>query len=160
MPIFYGFIWSLDFADAKIWTLPSGLRYEENYIHKEFTTPSGFKIWAIQLIQIKIAFAEYNVWDGYPQLKRICSCESWGNNDKKPRQFRNDGSLLWGNDPETGKPVEKDVGACQISTKYWLKDSKKLGYDIFTYDGNIGFAKWLYDKKGSEPWNPSRQCWK
>ena len=33
-----------------------------------------------------------DVWAGYPLLKRIASCESWGDANKEPRQFLPDGS--------------------------------------------------------------------
>ena len=93
-------------------------------------------------------------WVGYPMLKRACSCESWGNPDKEPRQFREDGSLL------VGYPNPNDVGACQINLPLWGEKSKTLGYDVInSYFGNIGFAKWLYDKQGMNPWIYSKKCW-
>src|ERR1043165_5214020 len=35
-------------------------------------------------------------WAGYPLLKRIASCESWGDPNKEPRQFTQDGQVLHG----------------------------------------------------------------
>jgi len=93
-------------------------------------------------------------WEGYEKLRRICSCESWGNSDKEPRQFKEDGSLL------KGYPVPSDVGACQISLVYWGKQSKEMGLDVInSYFDNIKFAKWLFDKFGDSPWSASRHCW-
>lgn len=94
------------------------------------------------------------IWVGYPQLKRICSCESaFGGPNNEPRQFDSNGAMI------VGKPNPADWGACQINSTLWQKISMQLGYDIKTYAGNIGFAKWLYDKKGSNPWLWSSGCW-
>jgi hypothetical protein len=93
-----------------------------------------------------------DIWAGYPELKRACSCESWGSPDKEPREFK-DGKLL------RGTPNQNDVGACQISTTYWLKKSADMGYDIFTYKGNVEFAKYLFNKYGMSPWLWSKHCW-
>jgi len=95
------------------------------------------------------------IWTGYPQLKMICSCESaFGGPNNEPRQFDSNGAMI------VGKPNPADWGACQINSTLWQKIAMTLGYDIKTYAGNIGFAKWLYDKKGSSPWLWSAGCWK
>lgn len=94
-------------------------------------------------------------WDGYEQLRKICSCESWGTPELEPRQFNKNGTLL------RGYPVPTDVGACQISTYYWGKKAKELGLDIEgNFFDNIKMAKWLFDRQGSVPWAASARCWK
>jgi hypothetical protein len=100
---------------------------------------------------IKVAETS-NIWDGYSKLRRICSCESWGSPDKEPREFK-DGKIL------RGFPNPEDIGACQINTKIWEKTAQKLGDDLFSYHGNIQFAKWLYDQEGDKPWLWSKSCW-
>jgi len=47
----------------------------------------------------------------------------------------------------------------QINEKYHLDEAKKLGIDIYTVEGNMEFARILYDKFGTEPWNASSACW-
>ena len=82
-----------------------------------------------------------------PILKKIAFCES------RYRQFNEDGTVL------RGVVNPKDVGVMQINEKYHLEASKKLGYDIYTLEGNIDYAKDLYSKQGSRPWVHSSHCW-
>lgn len=55
--------------------------------------------------------------------------------------------------------VREDIGLMQINTYFHLNTSKKLGYDIFSLDGNMAYAKWLYEKQGTQPWSASKPCW-
>ncbi|MDB5266300.1 MAG: hypothetical protein JWN89_115 [Parcubacteria group bacterium] len=47
----------------------------------------------------------------------------------------------------------------QINENYHLEDSKKLGYNIYTIEGNVAYAKYIYDKSGAKPWMSSSPCW-
>ncbi len=47
----------------------------------------------------------------------------------------------------------------QINEKYHLEESKRLGYDIYSLEGNVKYAKYLYDKEGAKPWLSSSVCW-
>lgn len=68
-------------------------------------------------------------------------------------QFNPDGSVL------RGKVNPKDVGYYQIN-EYWNgADAKKLGYNIYSEAGNIGYALYLYHTQGTKPWNASKSCW-
>jgi hypothetical protein len=100
-----------------------------------------------------------SLFAGYPLLERISACESTGNPNGIPRQFLSDGSILWGNDPKTGLPIHRDVGATQINSWVWLTTAQKMGDDLFTLQGNVTFAKYLFDTYGSAPWSASRGCW-
>jgi len=100
-----------------------------------------------------------------PILERACSCESWGDPNKIPRQYLPDGSILWGyeTDPNTGKTVQvkRDVGACQINTAVWLASSTEQGYDIInSTSSNELWALHLYHDFGMAPWSASKSCWK
>ncbi|HYC83024.1 MAG TPA: hypothetical protein VEB60_00540 [Candidatus Paceibacterota bacterium] len=77
----------------------------------------------------------------------IAFCES------THRQFHDDGSVV------RGKENSKDVGVFQINEKYHLEDSKKLGYDIYTMEGNIDYAMHLLESQGKKPWVWSKPCW-
>ena len=99
------------------------------------------------------------IFAGNHILERACSCESWGDPNMVPRQFNSDGSLLWGHDPVTGKPIERDLGACQINTEVWASKAIQLGVNLYTLDGNVQFAKYLYDQYGMKPWSASASCW-
>jgi len=82
-----------------------------------------------------------------PILVDIARCEStFTHYDKKGEIIR-------------GKANNADVGVMQINEKYHLENAKKLGIDIHTVDGNIAYAKYLYEKFGSEPWSASSPCW-
>jgi hypothetical protein len=95
----------------------------------------------------------------YPILKRIAACESTGDPDGTPRQFNSDGSLLWGNDPKTGKPIERDAGIFQINEWVWKPTAEKMGLDLATEAGNLSFGEYLYLKYGTAPWTASEKCW-
>jgi hypothetical protein len=58
-----------------------------------------------------------------------------------------------------GKANNADVGVMQINEKYHLETATKLGFDIHTIEGNVNYAKYLYDKYGAEPWSASSPCW-
>jgi hypothetical protein len=81
-----------------------------------------------------------------PILIDIARCES------RFRQFEN-GKVL------TGVVDPRDTGVFQVNTYYHLATANKLGYDIFSLKGNMEYARWLYNKEGSRPWNASKGCW-
>lgn len=79
-------------------------------------------------------------------LSAIAKCES-GN-----RQFNADGTVL------RGVANPQDVGMFQINERYHLADSKRLGFDIYTEEGNLGYAQYLYTHQGAKPWVHSAKC--
>jgi hypothetical protein len=83
-----------------------------------------------------------------PLLVQIAQCESHYN------QFGKDGQIY------RGEVNPADVGVMQINEYYHLDTSKKLGYDIHTLDGNMAYARYLYNHEGSDPWSSSSPCWK
>lgn len=80
-------------------------------------------------------------------MVHVASCES------RYKQFNKDGTV------HRGVQNNKDVGAMQINEYYHLATSKKLGYDIHTIKGNLLYAKYLYDREGTTPWNWSKFMW-
>lgn len=100
------------------------------------------------------------VYKKVPELRSIFACESAGDKEAAPRQFNANGSILWGNDPKTGKPIMRDVGEAQINTWVWGKDAAALGLDLKNSENdNVYFGYVLYEKYGLSPWNPSKSCW-
>ena len=77
----------------------------------------------------------------------IARCES------QFRQTEKNGTVL------RGRVTPADVGVMQINEKYHLKDATKLGYDIYTLEGNMAYARYLYEKQGARPWLASSKCW-
>lgn len=80
-------------------------------------------------------------------LKKIGECES-GN-----RQFYDDGTVVRGNI----NPL--DLGKYQINLGYHEESAKRLGYDLYTEEGNTKYALHLYNTAGTSPWNWSKHCW-
>lgn len=78
-----------------------------------------------------------------PVMVAVAKCESGF------RQFAPDGSALRGG---SGKGY---IGIFQIGEKLHAEKAAALGHDIFTVEGNIGYARRLYDAQGSAPW---REC--
>ena len=83
-----------------------------------------------------------------PILAEIAKCESTF------RQFSSTGEVI------KGRVNKSDVGVMQINKYYHLKSAEKLGYDLHSIEGNMSYAKWLYDREGTTPWNSSSKCWK
>lgn len=79
-------------------------------------------------------------------MVHIARCESHF------RQFNGGESLR-------GRVNPKDIGIFQINEKYHLATAKKKGLDIHTVEGNIEYARYLYDTKGTAPWIWSKPCW-
>lgn len=90
-----------------------------------------------------------NYFSDIPILAEVARCES------EFRQTDKNGNVLRG----TKDP--RDVGVMQINEHYHLKKSKELGYDIHTIEGNVAYARYLYDEngEGAKPWMASSACW-
>jgi hypothetical protein len=83
-----------------------------------------------------------------PIMAEIVKCES------QFRQFNSDGSAF------RGVANRQDVGIAQVNEYYHAKRAKKLGYDIYSVEGNMAYAKLLYEEEGTAPWVSSAPCWK
>ncbi|MFZ2886488.1 MAG: hypothetical protein WA021_01575 [Minisyncoccia bacterium] len=79
-------------------------------------------------------------------MVQIARCES------QYRQFV-DGNVL------RGKVNKKDAGIFQINEGYHLAIAKKMEIDIHTIEGNLAYARHLYETKGTAPWKWSKPCW-
>lgn len=99
---------------------------------------------------VSIAFAQtpqngpISLVDAPPQLIEVARCESG------LTQFTDSGTVL--------KSYTDDYGIFQIN-KSWIPTAKKLGYDIMTPEGNVGFALYLYHQNGLKDWSASKHCW-
>ncbi len=82
-----------------------------------------------------------------PILSKVAFCES------KYNQFDANGNTL------RGVKNRLDVGIMQINEYFHLENSKKLGHDIYTLEGNLAYAKHLYETQGLKPWYSSSKCW-
>lgn len=82
-----------------------------------------------------------------PILSEIARCESHF------RQTDSNGNIV------RGKRNTYDVGVMQINELYHLDKAKKLNLNIHTLEGNIAYAKYLYENEGARPWLASSGCW-
>ena len=83
-----------------------------------------------------------------PIMAEVVKCES------QFRQFSTEGSGVF-----RGIVNNQDVGIAQINEYYHAKRAKKLGYDIYTVEGNMAYARLLYKEEGTDPWISSSPCW-
>jgi hypothetical protein len=82
-----------------------------------------------------------------PIMIQIAKCES------RFRQLDSNGDI------HRGVVNPADVGVMQINEHYHLDTSEKKDYDIYTIEGNTAYARDLYEREGTRPWNSSRACW-
>lgn len=82
-----------------------------------------------------------------PVMIEIAKCES------KFRQWGTDGEAL------RGAINSHDRGIFQINETYHLNSARQMGIDILTVEGNIKYARYLYEQSGTQPWAWSRECW-
>jgi hypothetical protein len=89
-------------------------------------------------------------------MERIAKCESEG------KHFLSNGRINKhiNVDKKTGKPTGSiDYGKWMINDAYHEADARKLGYDIYTPEGNEQMAYHLYHTQGTEPWIWTKSCW-
>ena len=88
-----------------------------------------------------------NYYSDMPILVEVARCES------QFRHFGKNGEVI------RGIANAKDVGVMQINERYHSDKSETLGMDIYSLDGNLEYAKYLYEKEGTKPWRSSAKCW-
>lgn len=82
-----------------------------------------------------------------PVMIKIAGCESHF------KQFDKTGSVVQ-------NPNSTAVGVFQImSSIHATAADENLGLDIYSLQGNAAYAKYLYEKQGTTPWNSSKGCW-
>jgi len=82
-----------------------------------------------------------------PVMISVARCESHF------RQTLSDGSILH------GKVDPRDTGVMQINTGYHGETAEQMGLDLNDLYDNLAYARYLYEKEGTQPWNASRPCW-
>ncbi|PIR84274.1 hypothetical protein COU16_01605 [Candidatus Kaiserbacteria bacterium CG10_big_fil_rev_8_21_14_0_10_47_16] len=78
---------------------------------------------------------------------QVARCES------QYRQTLADGSVL------RGKVDSADMGVMQINERYHGAKAKELGLDLTNIYDNMAYARYLYEKQGTQPWSASSACW-
>lgn len=82
-----------------------------------------------------------------PIMIQVAKCES------RFRQLDPNG------DVHRGEVNNADVGVMQINEHYHLDQSVKKDYNIYTLEGNTAYARDLYERQGTQPWDSSKGCW-
>ncbi|MCE9644190.1 hypothetical protein K8Q93_03050 [Candidatus Parcubacteria bacterium] len=82
-----------------------------------------------------------------PMLAEVARCET------RFRHYDRKGEVL------RGEIDNNDVGIMQVNERYHLKRAEKHGFDIYSLEGNLAYAKYLYLEEGSDPWASSSRCW-
>ncbi len=98
-----------------------------------------------QLKTTKEEVREY--FSDIPVMIEVAFCESrW-------QQFNKDGQVL------RGIENRSDVGVMQINEKYHAAKAVQLGYNLYSTEGNMAYARYLYETQGTKPWVHSKWCW-
>jgi hypothetical protein len=82
-----------------------------------------------------------------PVMIEIARCES------EFRQFTDAGTVL------KGGSAGGMIGIFQFFESIHATPAKALGSDITTLEGNLEYARHLYELQGTTPWNPAKNCW-
>jgi hypothetical protein len=82
-----------------------------------------------------------------PVMIAVAKCES------SFREFNDNGTVMHGG---YGNSM---VGIYQIDPSVHRAKALSLGFNIDTIDGNIGYARYLYNHLGTTPWLSSFSCW-
>jgi hypothetical protein len=115
---------------------------------------AAFGINQAQVITISAPMPEAQTVEQYvrsyfadvPVLADIAQCES------QMHQFDKNGNVI-------RNPGSSAVGIMQIMSSIHDPVADKLGLDIYTIQGNLAYARYLYDHKGTLPWDASKSCW-
>ena len=82
-----------------------------------------------------------------PVMVAIADCES------EFKQYNASGEAL------RGGWLGGMVGVFQLFERVHETSAAALGFDIATLDGNLAYARHLYNTSGTNPWNSSKSCW-
>ncbi len=82
-----------------------------------------------------------------PVMIEIARCES------KFRQFTDSGNVL------RGGMSGGMVGVFQFYESIHTGAAKALGFDLATLEGNMAYARHVYNAQGTAPWDSAKFCW-
>ncbi|MEX0931374.1 MAG: hypothetical protein WDZ88_01345 [Candidatus Paceibacterota bacterium] len=82
-----------------------------------------------------------------PSMIAVARCES------SFRHYNPDGTVL------RGRVDSRDIGLMQINEFYHGEKASELGIDIMSLEGNMKYARYLYENQGLSPWGASKMCW-
>lgn len=100
---------------------------------------------AVSEARLSSAEAERQVREHFahvPAMIDIARCESGF------RQYADSGEVF------RGGLNGKMFGVFQLHSDYHLEPASNMGLDITTLEGNLAYAKYLYENEGLTPWRP------
>ena len=97
--------------------------------------------------QVEVKAQVETLFSDIPVMSAIAKCES------NFRQFTDSGNVLHGG-------AGTMIGVFQFDEDVHASNALALGYNINTVEGNLGYARYLYTKQGTDPWVSSLSCWK
>lgn len=103
--------------------------------------PSDVQALGEQEADVRSAFADA------PVMIAIARCES------KFTQFGKGGTALHGG------MGGKMIGIFQVYGDIHADYANARGMDVYTTEGNIAYARYLYEREGTKPWLSSFHCW-
>lgn len=89
-------------------------------------------------------------------MERIADCESGGGKPGGAHQFNKDGSVVM--NPNKGAALDAGYMQINLSPEH-VRESTRLGMDVFTEKGNKAYGMVLFNREGTAPWNSSINCW-
>ena len=114
------------------------------------TTPASGQVAEIGDVYQKPAYVEQYVRIYFFDIlimAEIAECES------RFRQFDREGNIL------RGERNTRDIGVMQINEGFHLNEALEKGINLYTLEGNLMYARSLYEKMGTSPWESSKKCW-
>lgn len=82
-----------------------------------------------------------------PVMIEVARCESHFTHELA------DGSIL------QGRVDSADTGVMQINKRYHLAAATAMNLDLDKLYDNMAYARYLYEKQGTQPWSASSACW-
>lgn len=73
-----------------------------------------------------------------PEMMQVLNCES--------------GFQEWDSNGHILTSKTNDVGIAQINVPTWGTKALELGYDLYTTEGNLRMARYIYDNAGIKSW--------
>jgi hypothetical protein len=89
-------------------------------------------------------------------LEKIAGCESGDGSPGSGKQFYPDGRVVL----NVNKDGSADVGWAQLNLRYHGAEITRMKLDVINNEeDNKTFARHLYQREGTGPWQASRHCW-
>jgi len=124
----------------------AGSKMEEVALKNTFLVTSEVK--TVAAVQKTARDTVYEYFADAPELIEVARCES------RFRHFDANGRVL------RGDINQSDIGVMQVNIYYHEETAKKLGLDLYSIEGNMAYARSLYEREGLTPWNSSSKCWR